>query len=209
MKKVFVFLMVAIVSLSTYALTPKQMGDRTVNFLLGNVKTVTCGEIFQSYDRLGCMTVYRGADWEWKRKYSTATTYTQDAIKYRISYTTKSRKDACVGNCAFGPGYPVTECKFNMSGQMTSVAFNDGGWGWCETYSYSSKTDKFPKQRVLDYDDERDGTKTTDVYDYLEFDSYGNWTKRKVTRTEAGDSYGADSQGSVSEFVEARTITYY
>lgn len=106
------------------------------------------------------------------------------------------------------------EYEFDSRGRVVRYKFFDGMMPVERTYTYEG-TGKYPctMESSASYEDGIDVEICR--YTYLETDSQGNWTKRRVKRTWEVTTYypenGADrvSTKTEPEFIETRTISYF
>lgn len=175
--------------------------------LYGNVRTVTTGKVTLSFDQNGNMVsnganryIYRGTD------------------RYMIDNVIGPFRITCEGNLrkeVDEKGIEGTiEYEFDSRGRVVRYKYFDGMMPVVCKYVYEG-TSKYPStmESSASYED------GTDVeicrYTYLETDSRGNWTKRRVKRTWKSTTYGYENEpDKVStktepEFTETRTISYF
>lgn len=175
--------------------------------LYGNVRTVTTGKVTLSFDKNGNMVsdganryIYRGAN------------------RYMIDNVIGPFRITCEGNLrkeVDEKGIEGTiEYEFDSRGRVVRYKFFDGMMPVERTYTYEG-TGKYPctMESSASYEDGVDVEICR--YTYLETDSRGNWTKRRVKRTWEITMYypenGADrvSTKTEPEFIETRTISYF
>lgn len=200
-------------------LTKKQMNDLACNHLKGPVHTVTLKNpsidwknytyTFLADGRL--LSLKNDQGHIYKYTYIDSNTYRYDSTKWRITYGKDSRKNSCM-DCNWGTTY--NEYKFNTEGQLTQHTYF--GANSKNTYEYFYTASSFLPQSMKDeYIGEGDHELRIEKYDYLAFDKYGNWTKRKVFSNfypyypDSAEDLSPDADVITSEYIETRTFTYY
>lgn len=110
---------------------------------------------------------------------------------------------------------PSTEYEFDDQGRVIRHRYALGMSYEIETFTYQG-TEKFPSSRQVGGADETGRWQTTDKYTYLETDTQGNWTKRKVQSTTQTIEYACEegeedkvSTTAEPEIIETRAIVYY
>lgn len=195
---------------SSGKLTPEQMTGWRANGLFGKVKTVTDGEgECTTFDQLGNILSIK-----WKSGHMNAYAYTnqfQYTINgngaYKITFEDNKRIET-------DTKYPddTSHYIFDNQGRVTEHKYLS--WpGWAtETYTYIV-TENLPNKMTLDEYDEYGTYFYTFIYEYINVDSHGNWTKRKANATLKTTEYVEDGKEKVTTesrtIYETRTITYY
>lgn len=180
------------------ALTPQQMNGRACNNLLGPVKSVTVDDWTQLYNRNG---QFLG----WNResiKYTTTTSYTEDGSRYKIRYTATTRTDQQPTGERFKKVYT-----FDSKGRIIKVYSNVEFFVQEETHYYKGN-DRFPYRTVTSSSEGGFDRETDYQFEYLEFDSHGNWIKCHVTGIEMEEDHDDASTENVDSIL-TRTIKYY
>lgn len=206
MKKIIITLALAVVAVaSASALTPKQMNGRACEGLVGPVKTVKYdGGSTTTFNSAGQIVSVKYDSDTYTYKYQTATSYTTgQGEKYRITYTATTRSDLQPYGEKFGYVYT-----FDSKGRIVKER-SDIDFFVTETQYFYKGDSKVP-YRVTYHSGEGGYVYESDFYyEYLQFDSHGNWTKRSYKGIRRESEADVDPVVGNINGTSTRTITYY
>lgn len=191
-------------------LKPAQMTGWKSQGLNGNVKTVVSGNGESiSFNQLGNIISRKLEDGnECTYSYTNQSQYMVDGYgPYIITFTDNQRVETDSQD-------PEVPNQYTFDSQGRVILFQFLSWPAKATKAFEYKdSEKLPRKMIWhDYDEYGDYL-YTDIYEYITVDKYGNWTKRKVTKTFQCTEYieeGDDKVTTETKTVyETRIITYY
>lgn len=195
---------------STGKLTPEQMTGAMSKGLYGNVKTVTDSEgMTMAFNKQGNVISKKWKDGsENVYSYINQSQYTIDGHgSYKITFAenkrieTDTQEPECPEHYIFDNQGRLIEAKYMMWPAMAT-----------EKYTYVG-SERLPGKMTLEHYDEMGTYLYTYLYEYVNADSHGNWTKRKVNATRKMSEYVDGGPDKVSTekrtYYETRTITYF
>lgn len=201
MKKLIIILNILALSvISVSALTPKQMNGRACYGLYGPVKTVKYSSGYVAYFSNTGQFLGWGSKYI---KYTSANSYTMHGSDvYKVRYTATSRIDQQPTGEKFKIVY-----KFDAKGRIIEMDSNVEFYNNTVKYYYKGNS-KYPYRVVSDGEEGGESNDNDCQYEYLEFDSHGNWTKRKRKGIKL-EVFHDDPEVQNASGIETRTITYY
>lgn len=206
MKKAIITLALAVATVvSASALTPRQMNGRACYGVVGPVKKVVT---HRNCEELNDYTMYFNSNGEftgWSEgaiKYSGPNAYTKYGQKWRVTYTANTRTDRQVG----GERWKIVYT-FDKQGRIIKMSSDEEFYQQETHYSYKGDS-KFPFREGFGGSEGGVGDDSATTYEYLKFDSHGNWIERRVKGTKLEDSYDEPEIINLN-YIETRTITYY
>lgn len=112
---------------------------------------------------------------------------------------------------------PETRYKFDNLGRVVEHTYPENGWMPIVRIQYRYQGDsRFPSSMKSESYDELGSWGTICKFEYLDIDSHGNWTRRKVVSQESSEDFeGEDHEntektvGKPTEYIEKRIITYF
>lgn len=175
--------------------------------LYGNVKKVSIGKSYITFDKFGNITTGDGNEYQ----YQSPTRYTigNSIGPFRIICEENIRKEEDEKGIE-----GTIEYEFDKLGRVIRYRYFDGMMPITERYQYT-ENEKHPKSMQIQASYEDGDETSTFIYSYLEFDKQKNWLKRKVQKTVEYTIYNEESNTEARrkttepEFIESRTITYY
>lgn len=191
-------------------LSPEQMTASMSKGLYGPVKSVTDNEgLTITFNKLGNIISMK-----WKERsenvytYSNPSQYTIDGHgSYKITFADNKR----IVTDAMEADWPEHYI-FDNQGRLIEAKYMMWPAMATEKYTYTG-TERLPSKSTLDHYDEMGTYSYTYLYEYVNVDSHGNWTKRKVNGTFKMSEYVENGPDKISTekktYFETRTITYY
>lgn len=191
-------------------LAPKQMTASMGKGLYGPVKSVTDNEgLTITFNKLGNIISKVWSDGS-KSVYS-YTSPTQYMIDKRDSYKITFADNKRIVIDAFYPDWPEHYI-FDNQGRLIEAKYMIWPSMGIEKYTYTG-TERLPSKMTLEHYDEMGTYHFTYLYKYVNVDSYGNWTKRKVDGTLKVTESVENAPDKVSfekrTYYETHKITYY
>lgn len=192
-------------------LTPEQMTGAMCKGLYGNVKTVTDNEgTTMTFNKQGNLISKK-----WKTgsesvySYITPFQYTIDGHgSYKITFAENKRFETDSQE----PECPPEHYIFDNQGRLIEAMYMMWPAMATEKYTYMG-SERLPSKMTLENFDEMGTYLFTYIYEYIDVDAHGNWTKRKVAASLKTTEYVENGSDKVSTerrtLYETHTITYY
>lgn len=195
---------------SSGKLTPEQMTASMGNGLYGPVKSVTDNEgLTISFDKLGNISSK-----VWKDGYQNVYSYSspyQYTVNERDSYKITFADNKRIVIDAQYPDWPEHYI-FDNQGRLIEAKYMIWPSMGTEKYTYAG-TERLPSKSTLEHYDEMGNYFFTYLYEYVNVDSHGNWTKRKVNGTLKVTESVENGPDMISTekrtYYETHDITYY
>ena len=191
-------------------LIPEQVTGLRAKGLYGNIRTVTDGDgMTMTFNKQGNITSKRWKDGsENVYSYTNQSQYSIDGHgSYKITFAENKRLETdiqepeCPEHYIFDNQGRLIESKYMMWPAMAT-----------EKYTYVG-SEQLPSKMTLEHYDEMGTYLFTYIYEYIDVDTHGNWTKRKAAASLKTTEYVENGSDKVSTerktLYETRTITYY
>lgn len=194
----------------TVKLKPEQMTGWKAKGFNGNVRTITSANGYSiTFNQLGNIVSEKDND-SYANTYSYTSQYKymiNDHGPYIITFADNQRIETCADKLDF-------PTKYTFDSQRRVIEYKYLLWPGMSTQTYIyTISGNLPKQMKTYNYDEYGEYRTTDTYEYINIDTYENWTKRKVTSTTKSSEYVENGNNKITTqtktFFETRTITYY
>ncbi|QIU93400.1 energy transducer TonB [Bacteroides faecium] len=191
-------------------LTPEQMTRWRGEGLYGNVKNVTDDKgTSLTFNSIGNIIRYQEGDYTTSYSYTSPRQYTDagGGFKYEIVFTDSTRKEFDKSPCG-----PTDEFTFDSQCRVIKHSYFECH-GDTKKYFYRD-SEKLPFKMTAEARFETGEDFATYIFQYLNVDTHGNWTKRKVTKTIKSVEYSDNGKNKVINSApetsfETRIITYY
>lgn len=191
-------------------LTPEQMTASMAKGLYGPVKSVTDNEgLTITFNKLGNII---SKTWKSGRKaiysYTSPSQYTIDGHgSYKITFANNKRIETDTKEADWPESYI-----FDNQGRLIEAKYMMWPAMATEKYTYTG-TERLPSKSTIEHFDEMGTYSYTYQYEYVNVDSHGNWTKRKVHSAFKMSEYVENGPDVISiekkTYFETHDITYY
>lgn len=200
MKKIIISILSLFFGITAcYCLPQSKMSGRAAKLLYGNVQKVeTSSDESLTFNADGNLVETKSERSIIKREYQSPTEYTENGLKFRITYTDNQRIETLIEEKL------VQTYTFDPQGRLISL--HEPSYGESSTTEYLYDGNQILPYKVIHTGLYEEGEYvTTTTYQYNKIDENGNWLSAniKVHQVENGASFPEQ------EFTTNRTITYF